>query len=160
MSEQVFIGLGSNLQNPIKQVQTGIVELNQIQQTQCLACSSLYRSAPVGPVDQPDYINAVALLATDLAPLALLDALQVLEQKHNRVRKKRWGPRTLDLDILLYGNQQIHSDRLTVPHRHLHERMFVLQPMSEIAPDLDIVGLGTLTALLETCADKAIKKIG
>lgn len=133
-----YIGLGSNLENPRAQVEQALVELATTPQSQLLAKSPLYRSAPVGPGDQPDYINAVALLETSLSPLALLDTLQAIEQSHQRVRIEHWGPRTLDLDILLLDQQTIDSERLKVPHPYLTQRNFVLYPLADIAPELQL----------------------
>jgi len=149
----VYIGIGSNLQQPIEQVKQALQRLAEIPQTRLITCSPLYRSAPLGPADQPDYINAVAALATELAPLDLLDALQTIEQQQGRVRSgERWGPRTLDLDLLLYGEQEIAIDRLIVPHPGLGERNFVLYPLYDIAgEDLQIPGLGLLGELLQAC---------
>ncbi len=148
MPEEVFIGLGSNLQDPIQQIQTAFEELRQIPQTDEMARSSLYCSVPIGPPNQPDYINAVAHLMTHLEPLALLDALQTIEAAHHRVRFAHWGPRTLDLDILLFGNRQIHSTRLVVPHPYMHVRSFVLKPLSEIAPNIEVPGQGGVMDLM------------
>jgi 2-amino-4-hydroxy-6-hydroxymethyldihydropteridine diphosphokinase len=125
-----------------------------------MACSSLYRSAPMGPANQPDYVNAVMAVETALAPLALLDALQALETAFGRVRHgERWGPRTLDLDILLYGSEILATDRLTVPHPGLAEREFVLYPLQEIAPDLNIPGLGPLADLVRRCPRRGLSVI-
>jgi len=146
-AEIVYIGLGSNLENPRDQVQRALVELGQIPGTRVDCHSSLYLSAPLGPEDQPDYVNAVARLSTELQPLPLLDALQRIEQKHGRVRERHWGPRTLDLDILLYGDHCIDLPRLLVPHPHMHQRGFVLKPLLEIAPDLCVPGRGPLVEL-------------
>lgn len=131
-TQRVFIGLGSNLLQPIKQVTEALQELGRLPKTTLIGHSSLYQSEPVGPPGQGDYINAVAALETSLEPLALLDQLQTIEQQHQRVRETHWGPRTLDLDLLLYGQQHIQLDRLTVPHPYLSERNFVLQPLSEV----------------------------
>ncbi len=131
-----YIGLGSNLDSPAEQVLQAFAELATLPETQLRAASSLYRSRPLGPGDQPWYINAAAALDTRLAPEALLDALQAIEAAHQRVREVRWGPRTLDLDLLLYGDQLIRSARLTVPHPEMCRRNFVLVPLLEIAPDL------------------------
>lgn len=130
-----YIGLGSNLDDPRRQVETALAELGRLPRSHLKAASSLYQSRPLGP-PQPDYINAVAALETDLAPLELLDQLQSLEERHRRVRVERWGPRTLDLDLLLYDDQVIDQPRLQVPHPELHRRAFVLYPLAEIAPDL------------------------
>src|SRR5512143_2122176 len=124
MTVRVYIGLGSNLDDPLSQVQTAIDELASLPQSCLHAVSPLYRTPPLGPADQPDYINAVAAIDTDLDPLALLDELQRIEHHHGRVRSLRWGPRTLDLDLLLYGQSTLASERLTVPHPGLCERPF------------------------------------
>lgn len=145
----VYVGLGSNLADPLIQVQQAFIELAAIPQTRLLACSGLYRSRAIGPGEQPDYVNAVALLETGLTPLALLDALQAIEQIHQRVRIEHWGPRTLDLDVLLIDNQIIANERLTVPHPYLTQRNFVLYPLADISPDL-ILPCGTPVAKLLT----------
>lgn len=144
-----YIGLGSNLDDPVQQVRTAFQELDQIPETRLIRTSSLYRSDPVGPAGQPDYINAVAELETTLAALALLRALQSIEQNHRRVRLERWGPRTLDLDLLIYSDQRVNEPDLIVPHPMIAERAFVLYPLAEIAPDLLIPGYDSLPALLE-----------
>lgn len=131
----VYIGLGSNLGNPEAQVVAAIKALALLPQSVLVAISSLYASAPIGPQDQPPFINAVALLHTSLSPLALLDALQALEQDAGRIRARHWGERTLDLDILLFGQQVIEHPRLKVPHPFMRERRFVLQPLLEISPN-------------------------
>ena len=133
--ERVFVGLGANLGDAVATVQAAFDALGLLPQTNCVARSSLYRSAPVD-AQGSDYINAVAQLRTGLSPLALLDALQAIEDRFGRERPYRNAPRTLDLDVLLYGQQRIVSPRLTVPHPRLHERAFVLVPLAEIAPDL------------------------
>jgi len=156
---QVYIGIGSNLDHPIEQVQRAIANLQHIPNTRYLKSSALYRSEPMGPSDQPDYINAVSLLETDLLPLALLDVLQSIEASQGRVRKERWGPRTLDLDILLYGEKTIKDDRLTVPHPGLHERSFVLYPLQEINPELVIPGFGSIESLLEKCNPTGLERL-
>ena len=147
-----YIGLGSNLADPRTQLLRAFDELARLSRARLLARSSLYRSAPMGPPDQPDYLNAVAALETDLDPLALLAELQAIEAVHRRVRGERWGPRTLDLDLLLYGEQRIDLPTLTVPHPGLYERNFVLYPLAEIAPGLEIPGHGPLGELLARCA--------
>ncbi len=146
-----YIGLGSNLADPQAQLQRAFVELAGLPQSRLRAQSSLYRSAPMGPQDQPDYVNAVAALETALSPLALLAELQALEHAHQRVRGEYWGPRTLDLDLLLYADQRIDLPTLSVPHPGLYERNFVLYPLAEIAPGLDIPGFGALGELLARC---------
>jgi 2-amino-4-hydroxy-6-hydroxymethyldihydropteridine diphosphokinase len=146
-----YIGLGSNLENPRAQVEQALEELAVIPQSSLLARSPLYRSAPVGPGDQPDYINAAALLETSLTPLVLLDALQAIEQSHQRVRIEHWGPRTLDLDILLLDQQAIDSERLKVPHPYLTQRNFVLYPLADIAPELRLPDGTSLQQLIAQC---------
>ena len=137
VSTIAYIGLGSNLSQPIKQVQSAICEIEKIAQSNIVNVSSLYLSKPMGPQDQDDYINAVLAIKTTLTPLELLDALQNIENKAGRVRKEnRWGARILDLDIILFGNEIINSKRLIVPHYGMKEREFVLLPLAEIAANL------------------------
>lgn len=148
-----YIGLGSNLDNPREHIERALTELAAIPDSQPMACSALYRSKAVGPGDQPDYINAVALLNTALTPPDLLDALQEIEQAHQRLRLQHWGPRTLDLDILLLDQQTISSERLKVPHPYLTQRNFVLYPLADIAPDL-VLPCGT--PLIELLANSPL----
>lgn len=131
----VYIGLGSNLDNPMAQLDRAIDTLQKHDDVKNLRVSSIYGSKPVGPQDQPDYVNAVASFQTDLSPLALLDLLQSIEEEQRRVRERHWGPRTLDLDLLLYGQETIQLPRLTVPHPYMLERGFVIKPLSDLAPD-------------------------
>lgn len=134
---RAYIGLGSNLDEPLQQLQRAIEALQQLPESRLTAISRFYRSKPMGPADQPDYINAVAMFDTCLEPLALLDALQAIEQQQGRVRDgERWGPRTLDLDLLLYGPEVIELPRLQVPHPGITRRSFVLQPLFDLAPGL------------------------
>jgi 2-amino-4-hydroxy-6-hydroxymethyldihydropteridine diphosphokinase len=147
--QRAYISLGSNLQDPLMQVKSAITELAQIPDSHLVSISSLYRSAPLAgegvPDEQPDYINAVAALDTDLSPLQLLQALQAIEQRHGRQRSgARWAPRTLDLDLLLYGQEIINSEPLTIPHPGLVDRNFVLYPLLEIAPELILPQHGAL----------------
>lgn len=146
-----YIGLGSNLEDPHRQVSDALLELREIPNTELLSHSLLYRSDPVGPPGQPDYINAVAKLDTRLEPEALLDALQAIEQAHQRVRIEHWGPRTLDLDLLLYGNDQLDTARLKVPHPFMTERSFVLYPLAEIEPNLVLPKGDQLSDILLQC---------
>ncbi|MFM2588870.1 2-amino-4-hydroxy-6-hydroxymethyldihydropteridine diphosphokinase [Vibrio sp. TBV020] len=135
----VFIAVGSNLGDPVSQANVAIDALKQLPKSQFVSTSSLYSSTPMGPQDQPDYINAVVELKTELTPIELLNCTQTIELEQGRVRKEeRWGPRTLDLDILLYGNEVMDSERLTVPHYGMKEREFVLYPLAEIAPNLTL----------------------
>lgn len=155
-----YVGLGSNLQNPVQQLHTALVMFQQIPRTRLLGCSGFYRSRPLGPPDQPDYVNAVAALETGLDPLELLAELQYIETSRGRVRDGiRWGPRILDLDILLYGDQSIAGPTLTVPHPGLPERGFVLYPLAEIAPGLEIPGYGPLAGLLARCDDANLERL-
>lgn len=140
-----YIGLGSNLDDPLAQVSQALEELGTLKHCQLLAQSPIYRSKPVGPQDQPDFINAVACVSTSLGPHDLLDRLQALEQQHLRVRKRHWGERTLDLDLLLFDQAIIRTPRLTVPHSQIAVRSFVLYPLADITPNLHIPGMGNLT---------------
>ena len=143
-----FIGLGSNLGEPERQIRRALVELDGLAHSRLTGQSPLYGSSPVGPPGQPDYVNAVARLDTSLQPHALLEALQAIERSHGRVRGERWGARTLDLDLLLYGDRQIDTAVLQVPHPQLHLRAFVLVPLHDLAPDLELPGLGPLADYL------------
>lgn len=147
----LYIGLGSNLEDPLQQVRRALIELSQLPCSELIRHSQLYRSDPVGPPGQPDYINAVAHLRTRLQPERLLDQLQALEQQHQRVRLQHWGARTLDLDILLFGDLQINSTRLSVPHPFMAQRSFVLYPLQEIAPELRLPNGESLTRLIAHC---------
>lgn len=134
---RVYYALGSNLAEPLSQVNAALAALAALPQTSLVACSSFYRSRPMGPQDQPDYLNAAVALDTRLPPETLLDQTQAIELQQGRERKaERWGPRTLDLDMMLYGDRIISSPRLTVPHYGLKVREFMLYPLAEIAPDL------------------------
>lgn len=149
-AERCYIGLGANLVEPVAQLQAAVTALGQLPETRLVQVSRLYSSKPMGPQDQPDYINAVAALDTRLTPLALLHALQQIELAHGRQRKaERWGPRTLDLDILLFGMQQIDHPELTVPHYGMTLREFVLYPLAELAPDLILPDGVALQSLLQ-----------
>ena len=155
-----YIGLGSNLSDPRTQVTQAIQELDEIEQTKLVTPSSLYRSKPMGPSDQPDFINAVAKITTKLSAQALLLALQKIEQAHQRKRKsERWGPRTLDLDIILFGEQQIDTKSLKIPHYGLAEREFVLIPLQELQADLIIPGKGALTDLIKQLPSYNLERI-
>ncbi len=158
------VGLGSNLSGPEQQVSTALAELAELPETRVCARSSLYRSAPLvpesGPIPQPNYINAVASLETRLSPYDLLDALQAIEGGHGRLRDgRRWGPRTLDLDLLLYGELQLNTPRLTLPHPGLAERAFVLYPLFECAPALVLPDGRTLRDLLAARSDAGLQRL-
>ena len=158
---RAYLALGSNLLQPQQQVLRTILALQQIPGIAVVAVSSLYQSAAWGAVSaQPDYINAVAELRTALAPHPLLQRLQDIEQAFGRVRSVRNAPRTLDLDLLLYGDRVLHDDTLTLPHPRLHLRAFVLQPLAEIDPRLVLPGHGGLAPWLARAADQGIERIG
>nr|VFK30066.1 MAG: 2-amino-4-hydroxy-6-hydroxymethyldihydropteridinediphosphokinase [Candidatus Kentron sp. MB] len=143
---------------PSATVRAGLLALDELPETVLLSTSLLYRSPPFGPIPQPDFINAVAAIQTLLAPLALLSELQSIEHRYGRVRGDvRWGPRTLDLDLLLYGDRQITGEILTIPHPGLHQRAFVLYPLYEIAPQLTVPGRGPVARLLEAVREQPIQ---
>jgi 2-amino-4-hydroxy-6-hydroxymethyldihydropteridine diphosphokinase len=156
---RVYIGLGSNLREPENQVRKAFTELADLAGVRLRCCSSLYRTAPIGYAEQPDFINAVAEVRTTLPPLRLLRALRTIEARHGRIRKFRNGPRTLDLDILIYDDLKLAGDELVLPHPRAHERAFVLLPLLEIAPDCVIPGLGPAGVWLESCDDQAVRRI-
>ncbi|KAA3652658.1 MAG: 2-amino-4-hydroxy-6-hydroxymethyldihydropteridine diphosphokinase [Proteobacteria bacterium] len=151
-----FIGLGANLGDPVAAIADACTALGALPETSFVARSGNYRSAPVGVSGQPDYINAVAKIETRLSPMALLVALLDIETRRGRTREYAMAPRTLDLDLLLYGNQRIALPGLQVPHPRMHERAFVLVPLAELAPALEIPGIGPAAALLPTVAAQAI----
>lgn len=148
-----YVGLGSNLMDPARQLERALLALGELPDTRRVAVSSIWRSPPMGPQDQPDYFNAVAALLTRQAPEALLAGLQAIEDAQGRRRDgPRWGPRTLDLDLLAWGELRRQDDMLTLPHPGLAERPFVLLPLAEVAPWLRLPGLG-LVATLAAAAD-------
>ena len=155
----VFVGLGSNLDDPRAQVLRALRALGGLPHTRVLAHSSLYRSAPVGFLEQPDFINAVAQLETGLSPRAMLDALLALERECGRTREFLNAPRTLDLDMLLYDELRHHEQGLTIPHPQMHLRAFVLRPLLEIAPDCAIPGIGPAAAAMRQCADQQLERV-
>ncbi|MDP6103036.1 MAG: 2-amino-4-hydroxy-6-hydroxymethyldihydropteridine diphosphokinase [Gammaproteobacteria bacterium] len=144
-----YIGLGSNLEVPKEQIKRALVALNDTTDIEVSGLSSLYRSKPLDGSDQPDYINAVCRVKTHLSALELLYVCQGIESKQHRVRDERWGPRTIDLDIILYGTQVIASKKLVVPHPEMMNRAFVLVPLKEIEPNLIVPILGSLTGLID-----------
>lgn len=146
---KVYIGLGSNLNQPLEQLNKAVQTLSQLSELNNLVVSTFYQSKPVGPQDQPDFVNAVASFLTNLSPLDVLNTLQNIEQDHNRVRERHWGPRTLDLDLLLYDNEQINLPRLTVPHPLMLERGFVIKPLADLAPDLQLSNGATVSQHLD-----------
>jgi 2-amino-4-hydroxy-6-hydroxymethyldihydropteridine diphosphokinase len=155
-----FVGIGSNLEEPVLQVRAAFDELDLVPHTRVLKRSSLYRSAPVGYADQPDFINAVAQLETGIPAERLLSELQAIETRHGRARSFANAPRSLDLDLLLVENLQIDSARLTVPHPRMHERAFVLRPLVEIAPETEIPGLGRASHFLDKVGGQQAERIG
>jgi 2-amino-4-hydroxy-6-hydroxymethyldihydropteridine diphosphokinase len=158
--EQAYIGLGCNLGDRLRNLHSAIDALDALDSTSDIQCSSFYESEPMGPADQPDYINAVVGLLTTQPPHELLKNLQSIEQKHGRIRTgERWGARTLDLDLLLYGQQQIKTDNLTVPHPGMPDRSFVLLPLSELAPDINVPGFGEINDLLSECQQFGIRRL-
>ena len=156
---RAFVGIGSNLEEPVKQVGEAFEELDRLPGTRVLERSSLYRSAPLGYAGQPDFVNAVAGLDTGMSAEALLSALLDIEARHGRRRSFANAPRTLDLDLLLYGNSVFDSKTLKLPHPRMHERAFVLRPLLEIAPGIEIPGLGSADALLEKLRGQAVERI-
>jgi 2-amino-4-hydroxy-6-hydroxymethyldihydropteridine diphosphokinase len=155
-----YIGLGANLADPVQQLEQAVAALHQLPQSRLVAVSALYGSKPMGPQDQPDYVNAVAAIDTTLLPEQLLDALQQVEQQQGRQRKdERWGPRTLDLDILLFGDLVINTERLIVPHYGLKQREFVLYPLAEIATDLRLPDGTVLSSLLAQVPLNGLQKL-
>ncbi|GMR16511.1 MAG: 2-amino-4-hydroxy-6-hydroxymethyldihydropteridine diphosphokinase [Gammaproteobacteria bacterium] len=157
---RVFIGLGSNLDKPLSQIKKAVEQLKQLKSLNFINISNLYSSAPMGPQDQPDYINAVVEVSTSLAAEQLLDELQEIENKQGRVRSQHWGARTLDLDILLYGEEVINTERLTVPHSGISERNFVLYPLSDLVePDFEIPTSGKISELVTACPMTGIKRL-
>jgi len=154
-----YIGIGSNLDQPRSQVERAFEELARLPQTRLLARSSLYRSAPLGYGAQPDFVNAVAALDTALAASELLRELQAIESRHARKRSFANAPRTLDLDLLLFGNASIDEPHLHVPHARMHERAFVLAPLLEIAPRAVIPGRGSAAERLAACAGQKVEKM-
>ena len=154
-----YIALGSNLSNPVRQLQKALLAMDQINKTYLLAYSSFYQSAPMGPKDQPAYINAVAKIHTRLTPLELLDKLQAIENQQGRERKEHWGARTIDLDIVLYDHTIMQSERLTLPHYGAKERDFVLTPLAEISPELVFPDGESISQALTNCAHYNLEKI-
>jgi len=156
----VYIGIGSNLGGPVQQVRRAGNALAELPNIRLLEISPLYRNPALGPGHQPDYVNAVAVIETRLEPHALLDALLLIEVNQGRLRGPiRWQPRTIDLDLLVYGDRTIRDRRLTVPHPHMHERAFVLKPLFDLAPGLAVPGLGPVATLLERLPDGLLRRV-
>jgi len=156
-----YVGVGSNLNDPVAQVREAIDALGDIPDSLLIACSSLYGSKAMGGAGQPDYVNAVVGLDTVLAPQALLQILQAIERRQGRVRTgEKWESRVLDLDLLLYGHRIIDTPELTIPHPGLHERDFVLVPLQEIAGDVNIPGRGMVSAYISRCESHSLRVLG
>lgn len=156
-----YVGIGSNLGDSVTTVSTAMTELKAVAGVSGVGCSSLYRSAPVGNIDQPDFVNAVCALQTGIPAEALLQSLLRIECAHGRQRDgTRDAPRTLDLDLLLYGSIRIQQRNLVVPHPRLHQRAFVLYPLLEIAPSLVIPGHGSVAGLCDGCGEQGIVRLG
>ena len=154
-----YIGLGSNMNSPVKQIKSAITSIEEIISTKIIGVSSLYKSKPVGPQNQDDYINAVIKIETKLVPYQLLECLHDIEEKHGRIRKEHWGPRILDLDILIFGNEIMVDEKLTIPHPEIENRSFVLAPLIEIDPDCIIPKKGLASDLLATIGKDNIVQI-
>ncbi len=160
MTVRAYIGIGSNLDDPVAQVKEAVEELKFLPDTIVAACSSLYGCKPMGPQDQPDYVNAVVAVDTLLSPADLLQQLRRIEEMQGRERTgEHWGPRIIDLDLLMYGKQVIDTDELKVPHPGMHERDFVIIPLAEIAGNLNIPGHGLLTTLINTVENHSLRKL-
>jgi 2-amino-4-hydroxy-6-hydroxymethyldihydropteridine diphosphokinase len=156
---RAYIGLGSNLSQPRRRIEDAVDEIAALPGLRLAACSSLYRSAPVGFADQPDFINAVAAVDCDSAAMELLSALQLIEHRHGRLRSQPNGPRTLDLDLLMFDDLKLETTKLTLPHPRAHLRAFVLLPLLEIAPECVIPGRGKAADWMPLCRDQAISCI-
>jgi 2-amino-4-hydroxy-6-hydroxymethyldihydropteridine diphosphokinase len=154
-----FIGIGANLDDPVARVRAAIDALATLPDSQLAAASSLYASAPIGYADQPDFVNAAVALDTALGPRALLRELQAIESRFGRTRTFPNAPRTVDLDILLYGERVIDEPGLEIPHPRLHERAFALAPVVELDPDCVIPGRGRAAAWLARCADQRVRRL-
>ncbi len=155
-----YVGLGSNVDGPIARVRSAVQALGALPDTALERCSSLYRSLPVGRTDQPDFINAVCRLATRMSPEDLLDGLLAIERAHGRIRgAEQGGPRTLDLDLLLYDDTVCDGVGLVLPHPRLHERAFVLYPLLELDPEIAIPGRGRASDLAAACTDQTVERL-
>lgn len=159
-SSTAYIGIGSNLERPVEQVHRACDALAGLPGTRFTALSPLYRNPAIGPGRQPDYVNAVAVIETGLDPHTLLDALQAIEVTQGRTRgSERWQARTIDLDLLVYGDRVIEDERLTIPHPRIQERAFVLRPLADVARDLSVPGVGPVSSLLANVSETALRRI-
>jgi len=158
--KNVYVGIGSNLDEPLLQAEQALMRLTMLPETRFIKASSYYLSEPMGPEDQPDYVNLVAKLETQLKPLEFLQYCQAIEQGQGRVRGSlRWGPRRIDVDILLYGDEIITTEELTVPHYAFKERDFVVVPMMEIEPELVLPTGETLKSIYQSCPKHRLEKL-
>ena len=154
-----YVGIGSNQENPRRQVEQAFGELGKIPRTRLTRKSSLYRSEPMGYAEQPEFVNAVAELDSALSALEMLQQLKRIEMRHGRKRSFPGAPRTLDLDLLLYGKELLRSKKLTLPHPRMHQRRFVLDPLVEIAPGITVSGGRKARALLKNCEKQIVQRI-
>ena len=158
---KAWLGLGSNLQQPVSQLKDALGRVGQLEGIEILEASGLYRTPPWGDDQQDDFINAVVRIETELAPVPLLHALQSIENVMGRQRSgRRWGPRLIDIDLLLFGEQQYHSEELQLPHPRMHERAFVLLPLCELDATLEIPGRGVIENLLQQLDCSGIYRLG
>jgi len=156
VTHHVVLSLGANLGDPLGALTSALEALAQTEGVEVLAISSFYGTAPIGGPDQPDYINAVAVLETTLAPMAILDLAHQIEADHDRVRQERWGPRTLDIDLVVYDDVVSEDPTLTIPHPRAHQRAFVLVPWHELEPDAVLATFGRIADLIEHVKDQDI----
>ena len=155
----VYLGLGSNLDTPLENLCSARAAISNTPRISEIAFSSFYQSPPMAGMNQPDYLNAVMAIETDLSALELLATMQKIENEHGRIRSQHWGARTLDIDILLFGDEILDLPDLKIPHYGMAERAFVLQPLFEIAPDLEIPSLGKLADLVEKCPLNGLERL-
>ncbi|MFM1886456.1 MAG: hypothetical protein RL026_1613 [Pseudomonadota bacterium] len=158
--QPAYVGLGSNLQDPLRQISMALRHLAALPRTRLVSRSPLYASAPLGPADQPDFVNAAAGLLTGLAAPDLLEALLEIEQSMGRVRLRHWGPRVIDLDLLAHGNLVYDTPRLRLPHPGIPSRNFVLYPLADLAPTLDLPGHGRVGTLAAAVGNEGLRRIG
>jgi 2-amino-4-hydroxy-6-hydroxymethyldihydropteridine diphosphokinase len=154
----VYIGLGSNIEQPFLQIKKAIKALDELPETVVVRDSGYFKSWPMGPKDQPDYINAVLEIETTIDAIDLLKYCQQIEQQHGRIKLRHWGERTIDLDILLYADQQIKTENLTVPHPGILQRDFVYLPLLKLNPEVNVPGFGPLSSAVELADRQSIKK--
>lgn len=160
MSDIAYIGLGSNIEQPEAQLHKALLSIQAHEQISIQLCSHLYASAPMGPKNQPDYVNAVCKITTSLTPIELLNALQDIENQQGRKRiGEKWGPRTLDLDILLFNNLTMDNDRLTLPHYGMAQREFVLVPLFQIEPDMIMNDGKAISSWLAQCSLASLRRL-